>query len=105
MATEKRAWYLGIAAALFCPCCALPAMLSLVGATGALPGLEWLHTFRPLFMLIALGSVLYLWYKYYQHTQKQSCCSGDSHSPYHNKYFLMGLSVFILSMTLVPVFL
>lgn len=108
MSNEKKVWGLSIVSALFCPCCALPAMLSILGSTGVAVQFEWLATLRPFFMLIALGSLIYLWRSYYIHHRqhaKAECCDPAKPNPYHNKYFLIGLTVFICSMTLVPALL
>jgi len=109
MNKQKRAWGLSIVAALFCPCCALPAMLSLLGSTGAVAQFGWLHSMKPLFMVVALASVVYLWYSYFQHQKKHatshSCGCNDKPNPYQNKFFLMGLTAFIGIMTALPMFL
>ena len=109
MNKEKRAWGISIVAAVFCPCCALPAMLSLLGSTGAVAQFEWLHSLRPFFIMVALGSLVYLWRSYFKHQKKHAeghmCGCDESPSPYHNKYFLLGLTLFIGAMTSMPAFL
>lgn len=109
MNKEKKAWGLSILAAMLCPCCALPALLTLLGTTGAVAQFEFLHTLKPVFMLVAFGSLIYLWRSYFVHQKKhaegEACCSTEKPSPYHNKYFLLGLTVFICSVTLIPLFI
>jgi len=105
---EKRAYITAIVATLFCPCCALPAFLSLLGSTGLVSGFGWFHQLRPLFFIIAISSLGYLWYSYFKHsrsTEHAACCSVDKPSLYHNKYFLIGMTVFILSMNVISVVL
>lgn len=109
MNKQKRAWGISILAALFCPCCALPAMLSIVGSTGLVAQFGWLHSLRPLFVVIALGSLVYLWRSYFNHKKAHASghttCTAEHHGPYQNKYFLMGLTLFIGVMTALPMFL
>jgi len=104
---EKRAYITAIVATLFCPCCALPAFLSLLGSTGLVSGFEWFHQLRPLFYIIALSSLGYLWYSYFKHSRstETACCSADKPNLYHNKYFLIGMTVFILSMNVISLVL
>lgn len=109
MSKEKKAWGLSILAALLCPCCALPAFLTLLGASGAVAQFEWLHTLKPLFILVAMSSLVYLWFSYFKHQKKhataEACCDTSKPSPYHNKYFLIGLTLFICSVTFAPMVL
>ncbi len=105
MNKEKKVWGLSIVAALFCPCCALPALLSVLGSTGAIAEFTWLVTLKPLFIAVAFISLAYLWRSYILHTRNttgEACCTPDKPNPYHNKYFLIGLTLFICTMTIGP---
>jgi len=104
---EKKASIVAVVATLFCPCCVLPAFLSLLGSTGLVSGFVWFDQLRPLFYIIAFASLGYLWYSYFKHTKKteKACCSADKPSLYHNKYFLIGLTVFIFSLNIISVVL
>jgi len=106
---EKRAYITAIVATLFCPCCALPAFLSLLGSTGLVSGFGWFHQLRPLFFIIAISSLGYLWYSYFKHSRStETGCNHDcnhDHSLYHNKYFLIGMTVFIVSANVISLVL
>lgn len=104
---EKRASIVAVVATLFCPCCVLPAFLSLLGSTGLVSGFMWFEQLRPLFYVIAIASLGYLWYSYFKHTKstKKACCSADKPSLYHNKYFLIGITALIVSLNVISVVL
>lgn len=121
---EKKQAFAGtggiLAAVLTASCCWLPLVLVAVGAGGAAVGgtLRVLDAFRPLFAILAIGSLGAAWYFTYfrlrpaaRGTPSQECCrhpeEGRTPSPTGrrdrlNKILLPFLSVLLLGMVFFP---
>ena len=101
--TSKKAGFTGLFAAITASACCIPPVIALIaGVGGSASALSWLEPFRPYLIGLAIVTIGYAWYNYFQLKNTEDCECDINEKPkwFQTKGFLIAVTLFaVISIT------